>query len=377
MCDINAENPKQKIEVPFLSFLSIEQELNTDLKEAFNRVLQNSWYIGGEEDLAFEEAFASYCNTKYCVGVGNGLDALMLALKALDIKAGDEVIIPSHTYIATALAVTYVGATPVFVEPNPCTYNMNPDKLMDAITPNTKAIMPVHLYGQPCDMDPIMKIASNHHLYVVEDCAQAHGAIYKGRKVGSFGDAAGFSFYPGKNLGALGDAGAVVTNNRELAKKIRALGNYGSDYKYHHIFKGQNSRLDELQAAFLSIKLPHLDRMNARRNQIAGAYLEGIHHPEIILPYVIPEAKSVWHIFAIRCKRRNELANYLKAQGISTNRHYPIPMHLQLCYSDLQILKGNLPIAEEISATELSLPMYYGMTDEQVNYVIASVNEFA
>lgn len=236
--------------------------------------------------------------------------------------------------------------------------------------------MPVHLYGQPCDMDPIMKLAEKYGLFVVEDCAQAHGATYKGKKIGSFGHASGFSFYPGKNLGALGDAGATVTNDKVLADKVRALGNYGSDYKYHHIYKGSNSRLDEMQAAFLAAKLPHLERMNVERRRIAQMYLDGINHKEVVLPYILPETVPVWHIFGIRCDRRDELEAYLKEKGIQTNKHYPIPMHMQDCYSDLGIAEGALPIAEEISKTQLSLPMYYGMTDEQVQYVIDCINNF-
>ena len=235
--------------VPFVSFLPMEHELDTELRAAFARVYERSWYIEGKEDEAFEKAFADFCHVNYCIGTGNGLDALMLALKALGIHVGDEVIVPSNTFIATALAVTYTGATPVFVEPDIRTFNIDPTKIEGKITKKTKAIMPVHLYGQPCDMAPIMEIAKKYHLHVVEDCAQAHGATYKGQRIGSFGDAAGFSFYPGKNLGALGDAGATVTNSRELAQKVRALGNYGSDYKYHHIYQGNNSRLDEMQAA--------------------------------------------------------------------------------------------------------------------------------
>ena len=273
--------------IPFVTFLPMEKELNNALRDAFNRVFTRSWYIGGEEDKTFEEEFASYCGAKFCVGVGNGLDALMLALKALNIGDGDEVIIPSNTYIATALAVTYVGATPVFVEPDIRTYNIDPEKIEAAITKKTKAIMPVHLYGQACDMDPIMEIAKRYKIKIVEDCAQAHGATYKGRKVGTFGDAAGFSFYPGKNLGALGDAGAVITNNKDIADNIRALGNYGSDYKYHHIYKGNNSRLDELQAAFLAAKLPHLERMNEERRRIAASFTNGIRNSKIVTPFIL------------------------------------------------------------------------------------------
>lgn len=364
------------MKVPFVSFLPMERELDFELRNAFERVYTNSWYIGGKEDQAFEMAFADFSETKYCVGTGNGLDALMLILKALGITYGDEVIVPSNTYIATALAVTYVGAVPVFVEPDISTYNIAPDKIEEKITNRTKAIMPVHLYGQACDMDSIEKIAEKYNLYVVEDCAQAHGATYKGKVVGSFGDAAGFSFYPGKNLGALGDGGAVVTNNKELADKVRALGNYGSDYKYHHIYQGYNSRLDEIQAAFLLVKLPHLKRMNDERKRIAQRYMDGIKNPHIVLPYVIPDADPVWHIFSVRCNRRDELEKYLSSKEIGTNKHYPIPMHLQKCYENLGIKKGELPIAEEISATQLSLPMYYGMTEKQVQYVIDCCNRF-
>lgn len=364
------------MKIPFVSFKPMERELDTELRAAFTRVFEKSWYIDGAEDKAFEEAFAKYCKADYCVGCGNGLDALMLTLKALGIGKGDEVIVPSNTFIATALAVTYVGATPIFVEPDINTFNINPSLIEEKITPKTKAIMPVHLYGQACDMDPIMAIAKKHNLFVVEDCAQAHGATYKGKNIGTFGDAAGFSFYPGKNLGALGDAGATITNNKELAEKLRALGNYGSDYKYHHIYQGTNSRLDELQAAFLSAKIPFMDKMNENRRDIAKKYLDGIKNPLVVLPYVMPECEHVWHVFAIRSNRRDELANYLEEKGIGINKHYPIPMHMQECYKELGIKQGELPIAEEISATQLSLPLYYGMTDEEINYVINCINQF-
>lgn len=364
------------MKIPFVSFRPMERELDAQLREAFNRVFDASWYIEGKEDAAFEQAFAEYCGQDYCVGCGNGLDALMLPLKALGIGAGDEVIVPSNTYIASALAVTYAGAKPVFVEPDIRTFNIDPSRIEAAITEKTKAIMPVHLYGQPCDMDPIMAIAKKYSLYVIEDCAQAHGATYHGKKISSFGIAAGFSFYPGKNLGALGDAGATVTGDRILADKVRALGNYGSDYKYHHIYQGNNSRLDELQAAFLAAKLPHLDRMNRERRRIAARYLSEIHNPALTLPYVMEGVEPVWHIFAVRCRERDRLAEYLGENGISTNKHYPIPMHLQGAYKDLNIPRGALPIAEEISATQLSIPMYYGMTEEEISYVIGKLNAF-
>lgn len=362
--------------IPFVSFKPLEKKLDAELRAAFERVYTRSWYIEGEEDEAFEKAFAEYCDRKYCVGTGNGLDALFLALKALGIKDGDEVIVPSNTYIATTLAVTYVGATPVFVEPDIRTFNIDATLIESAITEKTRAIMPVHLYGQTCDMDPIMEIAHKYNLYVVEDCAQAHGAKYKGKVIGSFGDVAGFSFYPGKNLGALGDAGATVTNNKEIADKVRALGNYGSDYKYHHIYQGNNSRLDELQAAFLTAKLSCLDEVNNERRNIARKYLEGIKNPEIILPFVPDYATPVWHIFGIRCSRRAELEKFLNDANIGTNKHYPIPMHLQDCYKNLGFKAGDYPIAEEISATELSIPMYYGMSEEEIQYVIDVINRY-
>lgn len=362
--------------IPFVSFLPIEKELRNELKNAFERVLNSSWYIEGAEDEAFEKNFAQYIGTKYCVGVGNGLDALVLSLKAIGIGANDEVIVPSNTYIATALAVSYVGAVPVLVDPDVRTFNINPVLIEAAITPKTKAIIPVHLYGQTCDMDPIIEISKKYGLKIIEDCAQAHGAKYKDQSAGTFGDVAGFSFYPGKNLGALGDAGAVVTNDKEIADKIRALRNYGSDYKYHHIYKGNNSRLDELQAAFLDVKLSRLDRMNAERRRIAKMYSDGIKNPNVIIPFVISKCTPVWHIYGIRTTKRDDLEKYLNKNGIGTNKHYPIPIHLQDCYKDLNILRGSLPVAEEISKTELSIPMYYGMTDEEVKFIIHTINDF-
>lgn len=364
------------MKIPFVSFLPMEKELKEELKAAFERVLERSWYIDGAEDEAFEKAFAQYIGAKYCVGVGNGLDALVMALKALGIGRNDEVIVPANTFIASVLAISYAGATPVLVDPELETFNINPDKIEAAITSRTKAIMPVHLYGQACRMDRITELAKKHNLKIIEDCAQAHGATYKGKTAGTFGDAAGYSFYPGKNLGALGDAGAVVTDDEELAKKIRALKNYGSDYKYHHIYKGNNSRLDELQAAFLSAKLMILDKMNAERRRIAQRYLDEIKNPAVVLPYVCADCVPVWHVFAVRSERRDELESFLNSLGIGTNKHYPIPVHLQECYKDLGYKEGDFPAAEEISRTELSLPMYYGMTDAEIDFVIDSVNKF-
>ena len=363
--------------VPFASFEAMHNELRQQLDEAYCRVMDSNYFIQGQACKKFEEEFAEYCGAKYCIGVGNGLDALMLILRALEISAGDEVIVPSNTYIATALAVSYVGAVPIFVEPDISTFNIDPALIEIKITEKTKAIIAVHLQGRAADMDSINAIASKYGLKVIEDAAQAHGAKYKGVKVGSLGDAAGFSFYPGKNLGALGDGGCVTTNNKEISDKVRALGNYGSDYKYHHIYKGVNSRLDEMQAAFLSVKLKHLDKWNAERRRIAARYLSEIHNPLIHLPKASDEVfEHVYHVFVIRCKKRDELEAYLKENGIGTLKHYPIPMHLQDAYSNLGLKEGDLPKAEEISRTVLSIPMYYGITEEQISYVVDVINSF-
>lgn len=365
------------MKVPFVSFEPMHTEIRAELDNAYKRVMDSNYFIQGSECHAFEEEFAKYCGVKYCVGVGNGLDALYLVLRALDIQAGDEVIVPSNTYIATALAVSYTGAKPVFVEPNLDSYNINPEMIEEKITINTKAIIAVHLQGRMADMDPILEIAKKHNLFVLEDAAQAHGATYKGHKAGSMGDAAGFSFYPGKNLGALGDGGCIVTNRKDIADKVRALGNYGSDYKYHHIYKGTNSRLDEMQSAFLRVKLPYLDKWNAYRRKIAKRYLEEIRNPLITLPVKSTEEfEHIYHVFVIRCEQRDRLEAYLAEKGIGTVKHYPIPMHLQEAYKDLGIGKGELPIAENISSTVLSIPMYYGMTEDEIQYVINALNSF-
>lgn len=364
------------MKIPFVSFIPMQKELKKEMLDKFEEMYDKAYYIQGTEYDKFQEKFANYIGTKYAIGVGNGLDALMLILRAMEIGEGDEVIVPSNTFIATALAVTYVGAKPIFVEPILAEYNINPDLIEEKITKNTKAIIAVHLYGQCADMDKINAIAKKYNLKVIEDAAQAHGALYKGKKAGSLGDAAGFSMYPGKNLGALGDGGMVTTNDEALAKKIAALACYGSDYKYHHIYKGVNSRLDEIQAGFLSIKLDHLDKWNTDRNRIAKMYLEGIKNDKIILPVVNKNNYHVWHIFAIRTDKRDELEKYLADLGIGTNKHYPTPMHLQGAYADLNIKKGELPLAEVISNEELSLPMYYGMTDEEVNYIIDAINKY-
>lgn len=362
--------------VPFSTVRPMHQEIKKEMMDAFNEVYENDWFIQGNQVDVFEQRFADYCETKHCIGCGNGLDSLYLILKAMDIGREDEVIVPSNTFIATALAVSYVGATPIFVEPNIDTYTIDFTKIEQNITAKTKAIIAVHLYGRPADMDQINLIAKKYNLKVIEDCAQAHGAIYKGHKVGSLSDAAGFSFYPGKNLGALGDGGAVVTNDDRLALKIRALGNYGSDYKYHHIYKGNNSRLDELQAAFLNVKINYLDRWNAQRRKLASCYFNNIKNPIIKLPLAECAGEQVWHLFVIRCKKRDQLEAYLHEHGIATNKHYPIPMHLQKAYADLKIPQGKLPIAEEISNTVLSLPMYYGLEEETVVEISNIINQF-
>lgn len=364
------------MKVPFVSFKALEKELDTELRSAFERVFENSWYIEGNEGKKFEEEFAAYCGVKHCIGCGNGLDALFLILKASGIGEGDEVIVPSNTFIATALAVSRTGAKPVLVEPHLSTYNIDADQIEAKITAKTRAIMPVHLYGQPADMDAVRKVAQKYHLKVFEDAAQAHGAFYKGKRVGGLADAAGFSFYPGKNLGALGDAGCVTTNDDELAVKIRALSNYGSDYKYHHIYQGYNTRLDEMQAAFLRAKLPILDKINEDRRRTAKRYSEGIRNPRLTLPYVDWNMVTpVWHIYAVRTSERDALVSYLESKDIYTGIHYPIAIHNQQAYQNLGIDRGKLPVCEEISETEISLPMYYGMKEE-TDYVIRALNEW-
>lgn len=365
------------MKVPFVSFEAMHNEIRTQIDDAFQSVMDSNYFIQGQACTKFEKEFAEYCGVKYCIGVGNGLDALVLILRAMEIGTGDEVIVPSNTYIATALAVSYVGATPIFVEPDINTFNIAPALIEEKIDERTKAIIAVHLQGRPADMDAINAIAKKHNLKVIEDAAQAHGARYKGNMVGSLGDAAGFSFYPGKNLGALGDGGCVTTNNKEIADKVRALGNYGSDYKYHHIYKGVNSRLDEMQAAFLSVKLKQLDKWNSERRRIAARYLSEIKNPLITLPKASSEEyEHVYHVFVIRCKERDRLEAYLNENGIGTLKHYPIPMHLQDAYADLEMREGDLPIAEEISKTVLSIPMFYGMTDEQIGFVTMMINQF-
>lgn len=364
------------IRIPFASFEAMHNELQVEIQRGIEEVVKSNWFIRGEHVEKFEEAFAEYCGTKYCVGCGNGLDALYLLLRAYDIGEGDEVIVPSNTFIATALAVTYTGAMPVLVEPDIRTYTLDVSLVKAKITNKTKAIIAVHLYGQTADMDEIKGIAQKYGLVVIEDAAQAHGAAYKGRKAGNLGNAAGFSFYPGKNLGAMGDAGAVTTNDRKIAEKVRALANYGSDYKYQHIYAGNNSRLDEIQAAILLAKLQNLDKWNTYRQKVADQYLERIKNRKVLLPSAKKDRNHVWHIFALRIKERDDFEKYLNSRGIGTTIHYPIPIHLQDAYKYLNLKKGMLPIAEEISDTEISIPMYYGISDEEMNYMIDIINQY-
>lgn len=358
--------------IPFLNLKAINERFKTEFEESFQEVLQSGWYLQGEQNKAFEKEFAKYCEAAHCIGCANGLDALRLSIKALGLGMGDAIIVPANTYIASVLAISDNGCTPVLVEPDIETYNINPDLIESHITPHTKAIMVVHLYGQVAQMDKICALAKKYKLKVIEDCAQAHGVVFQGRKVGSFGDISGFSFYPGKNLGALGDGGAVITNNDTLAQKVRALVNYGSFVKYENLYKGLNSRLDEIQAAFLKIKLKHLEADNARRKEIATMYLERINNTQIVLPKC--KTDSVWHLFVVRCANREKLQAYLTDNGIQTLIHYPIPPHKQEAYKELNHL--HFPITEQIHREVLSLPISPVMQDDEVKCVVNAVNAF-
>ena len=360
--------------IPFLDLKAINLTQQDDIEQAMRRVLHSGWYVLGKEVDAFEQAYAAYCGTRHAIGVANGLDAIFLLLKAYGVGPGDEVIVPSNTYIATWLAASHCGATPVAVEPVEGTYNLDPKKVAAAITPRTRAIIPVHLYGQAADMDPLMALAREHNLKVIEDGAQAHGALYHGRKVGALGDAAAFSFYPGKNLGALGDGGAITTDDDALAVKLRTLRNYGSQKKYHNEVVGYNSRLDELQAAVLSVKLPQLDAQNAARAAIAAVYNDGLAGiAGLRLPDVEPWAVPAWHLYVVRHAQRDALSAKLAEAGVGTLVHYPLPPHLQPAYANLNIAAGSLPIAEAIHREVLSLPMGPTMTVEQAHEVVAAV----
>ncbi|MBP4050851.1 DegT/DnrJ/EryC1/StrS family aminotransferase [Chromobacterium violaceum] len=353
--------------IPFFDLKSVNLACEKELKEKFSEVLNSGWYINGNEVRTFERSFAEYCDVDHAIGVSNGLDALHLILRAFDIGSGDEVIVPSNTFIATWLAVTYCGAIPVPVEPDEKTYNIDPKLIEAAITENTKAIVVVHLYGQPADIDPILEIANKYGLKVIEDAAQAHGAKYKEKKVGSLGHAAAFSLYPGKNLGALGDGGVVTTNNLELAKKIKMLTNYGSEVKYEHEMLGFNCRLDELQAGLLNIKLAYLDEQNEKRRKIAEKYSKEL---DFLAPHVADNVEPVWHLYVVQIPNRDEFQQRLKAMGVETLVHYPTPPHLQKAYAYLGYANGSFPIAEKIHRNVLSLPMGSWMSDRQVETVI-------
>ncbi len=360
--------------VPFLDLVRLHQPIREQLDAAYHRVVDSGWFIMGPELEAFEAEFAQYCEVKHCIGVGNGLEALHLLLRAYGVGPGDEVIVPSNTFIATWLAVTQCGATPVPVEPNIDTHNIDPALIANAITSRTRAVIPVHLYGQPADMDPINAVAAKHGIVVIEDAAQAQGARYKGRRAGSLGHAAATSFYPGKNLGALGDGGAVLTNDDSIAEKVKQLRNYGSTVKYQHYITGYNSRLDELQAAFLRVKLTALDDWNARRVEIAAQYSKLLASANIDLPRVPEYAEPVWHLFVIRTKQRNALKLHLEQIGVSTVIHYPIPPHRQACYQGFE--GYSLPLSEILAAEVLSLPMSPSMTTEEVELVGHKISTF-
>ncbi len=360
--------------IQFLDLHKINERYRCEFDAKIKEILDSGWYLQGRQNEEFCSNFATFCGTKYTLGVANGLDALRIIIKAYDFGPGDEIIVPANTFIATVLAISDNGCTPVFVEPDINSYTINPNLIEEKITTKTKAIMAVHLYGQACQMDEINTIARKHNLKVIEDAAQAHGALYKGKRVGNLGDAAGFSFYPGKNLGALGDAGGITTNDKNLFEKCKAIANYGSDYKYHHIYKGLNSRMDEFQAAFLDVKLSSLDDDNNRRREISKFYRDNINNPNIILPSTEDELSHVWHIFAIRSSNRENLKKYLDDNYIQTNIHYPIPPHKQLAYSEFN--GQSFPITEEIHNSVLSLPISPVFTDLEVEKVVDALNKF-
>ena len=358
----------------FLDLHKINERFRDEIDARIKQVLDSGWYLLGSQDKEFEKNFAKYCGVKHCIGCANGLDALNLIIRGYGFGAGDEIIVPANTYIASILAISENGCTPVLVEPDINTYNINPDLIEEKITHKTKAIMVVHLYGQAVQMDKIWALAKKYNLKIIEDSAQSHGALYKEKRVGSLGDASGFSFYPGKNLGCMGDGGAITTNDDELAKKIRAIANYGSDYKYHHIYKGINSRLDEIQAAILDVKLPHLDQDNARRREIAKYYRENIKNPKITLPKAYDEKSHVWHVFVVRCKDRDAFQKHLEDNDIQTLIHYPTPPHKQECYKEISSL--SLPITEKIHKEVISLPISPVMADEEIKKIVKILNQF-
>lgn len=365
--------------LPFLDLKAINQQYKEELMQAFERVLDSGWYVMGKELSTFEERFAQFCGTRHCIGVANGLDALILVLRAWKelglLCEGDEVLVPSNTYIASVLAITQNSLVPVFVEPDPSTFNITAAGIKEKITERTKAILPVHLYGQLCEMADIKKLAQQKNLLILEDCAQAHGAMSKNIMAGNWGNAAGFSFYPGKNIGALGDAGAITTNDDKLAEILLALRNYGSHKKYENLYTGVNSRLDEMQAALLSVKLDSVEAEVTKRREIANFYLNNIYNPLINLPRVVLKEMHVWHLFVITCAHREALAKHLTDKNIQTLIHYPIPPHKQQAYKQFEHM--SLPIAEEIHRTVLSIPMGPTMTLDDAKMVADAINSFA
>jgi dTDP-4-amino-4,6-dideoxygalactose transaminase len=363
--------------IPFLSFNASNDQVRDEMTAAFSRVFESKWYVLGDEVKKFETQYSEFNKVKHTIGVSNGLDALFLSLKALGIGAGDEVIVPSNTYIASWLAVSYTGATPVPAEPNPDTMNIDVEEIRAKITSHTKAIMPVHLYGQSCEMDPIMELAESNGFFVIEDNAQAQGATCNGKLTGTMGHVNATSFYPGKNLGALGDAGAVTTNDDTLAQKIRVLRNYGSEKKYFNSVIGYNMRLDEMQAAFLQVKLNYLGGWNEQRKKVAGWYSEALSGiPELTLPSIADGCTHVYHLFVIRAENRDALQGYLQSEGVGTMIHYPVPPHLQEAFSSIGLKKGQLPIAESIAETCLSLPIYPGLVEDNVRFIADTIRKF-
>lgn len=365
------------MQIPYLSFSKMHETVKPEIISAFNDFYDKAQYVSGPAVAKFENEYAVFTGTRHALGVSNGLDALFLCLKSLQIGPNDEVIIPSNTYIATALAVSYVGAKPVLVEPKPNTYNIDPEKVHQAINHKTKAIIPVHLYGQACEMNAILKIAGENNLFVIEDNAQAHGAHFQNKLTGSFGNINATSFYPGKNLGALGEAGCITTDSDQLAAIVSALRNYGSSEKYYNEMMGHNMRMDEFQGAVLSIKLRHLNEWTKERQTIAKFYFNALKEiNSLILPFIAQDAEHVYHIFPIRTKKRNKLQAYLKEKGIGTIIHYPVPIHLQKAYQHLNFKKGDFPIAEENADTALSLPCWPGLTQVQLNYIVENIYDF-
>lgn len=358
--------------IKFLDLEKVNNRFRGEIDSRIKTILDKGWYLQGDENETFSKNFAYFCGTEYALGVANGLDAINLIIKAYGFGAGDEIIVPANTFIATILAISQNGCTPVLVEPDINTYNINPELIEAAITPRTKAIIVVHLYGQAVQMDKIWELAKKYDLKIIEDAAQAHGACYQGKRTGNLGDAAAFSFYPGKNLGALGDAGGITTNDNELYEKVKAIANYGSDKKYHHIYKGVNSRLDEIQAAVLDVKLKHLDADNERRRQIAKYYRKNIKNPNIILPQTYDENAHVWHVFVVRCDNREALQKHMEANGIQTNIHYPTAPHKQGAYKELSTL--SYPITEQIHNEVLSLPISPVMSDDEIKKVVEIIN---